>query len=218
MTGPIQLALMVGPFAVYLYVLGVWQSGRSPRVVAGPLDYLLLVFAITGLLLFGPIGRALIGRFPASQGVWAGLALLSSIGMLALPWLPRSFRRLVIYNIDPETLGLALAEALGEVPGRFERTLRGFEARSDGRGIWFDASHLLRTGVVEAYGRDPEGLIDQVGAALRDRLRGTSSRPSPVAWVLLGLCIALLAPATALLLSRPQTQEVLRALIDRLRG
>src|SRR5579884_3613294 len=113
MTGPIELALMVGPLAVYFYALGIWHSGRSPRVIPGPVDYLLLVFALSGLLLFGPIGRALIGRVPAAQGWLAALGLLTSIAMLALPWLPRAFRRLVVYNIQPETLERAVAEALG---------------------------------------------------------------------------------------------------------
>src|SRR5690348_15210852 len=99
----IQLALMVIPLSLYLYVLGIWHSGRTPRVVAGPVDLGLLAFGLSGLLIFGPIGRLWPWHARGLPGVWAWLALTAFVVLLALPWLPRSFRRLAVYNVDPET-------------------------------------------------------------------------------------------------------------------
>jgi hypothetical protein len=73
--------------------------------------------------------------------------------------------------------------------------------------------------VIEAYGADPEILIALVGRGLRRHLRGPVPRPSAVAWALLAVCLAMLVPSLALLLSHThQARAVFRALIDALHG
>jgi hypothetical protein len=216
----VQLALMVSPLTLYLYVIVVWQSGRRPRVVAGPVDFAWLLFGLSGLVLFGPVGRLLLGRATSlgAPSVWAWLALLSSLGLVAVPWLPRSFRRLVIYNIDRDALDLALRTALQSLPGEFVPTLRGFEDRLNHRGLWVELTPWSRTAVLEAYGSDPEGFVSLVAAGLESALRPVHTRPSPVAWALLGLCLAFIGPILIVLLGRPQTRAALRALIEKLHG
>ena len=58
MSLPMLVALTVGPLACYFYVVGVWQSGRHPRLVAGPVDFAVLAFGVSGLLTVGPVGPA----------------------------------------------------------------------------------------------------------------------------------------------------------------
>lgn len=220
MTGSVQLALMVGPLALYLYILAIWQSARTARVIPGPWDFLLLVFGVSGLVVFGPIGQLLVVRMTpfGSPSPWAWLALFSSLGLLALPWLPRTFRRLVVYNTDPARLEATLRAILDELPGSFERTVRGFEDRVHRRGLVVEPTPWLRSVVVEAYGGEPESLIGAIGPRLRARLRHPNARPVAVAWLLLGLCMGLIAPVLAVLLSRPQAREALRVLLEHLQG
>ncbi len=59
MSLPMQVALTVGPLACYFYVVGVWQSGRRPRVVAGPVDFAVLALGVSGLVTVGPVGQVL---------------------------------------------------------------------------------------------------------------------------------------------------------------
>src|SRR5438105_4809609 len=68
MTSPVQLALMVTPLAVYLYLLAVWQAGRHPRVVSGRLDVWLLALGLGGLALLGPLGQWLLGLLSKNPG------------------------------------------------------------------------------------------------------------------------------------------------------
>ncbi len=220
MSGAVQLALMVGPLALYLYLLAVWQSGRTPKVVAGQVDFALLIFGIGGLVVFGPIGHILVGRASpfGTPSVWAWLALIASIGLLVLPWLPRTYRRLVIYNIEPAELDAALVEILDEIPGAFERTIRGFEDRESRRGLTVEATSWLRSVLIETYGRHPETLIAEVDTRLRARLRHPAERMAAVAWILLGLCLGLIAPVLLVLLNRPQAREAFRVLLEKLNG
>jgi len=220
MNSAVLLALMFGPLAIYLYVIAVWQSGRSPRVVSGPLDFSLLLFGVGGLLVFGPVGRLLAGRAAAfgTPSVWAWLMVSSALGLLALPWLPRSFRRLAIYNVAPEPLAQALREVLKELPGAFEPTLKGYESGEHQQGLIVETTRWFRAAVVEAYGDHSENLIRRVRSGLNDHLSGSMTRPSPVAWLMLSLCLALILPVLGVLLSRPQAREVFRVLLERLHG
>src|SRR3954451_24361121 len=101
-----------------------------------------------------------------------------------MPWMARSFRRLVVYNVDPETIARELRGALYDLPGVFEKTLRGYEDRQAARGVTLDASSRFRTAVIEAYGADPDAFIGQVEARLARRLVGRAARPSAIARIL----------------------------------
>jgi hypothetical protein len=216
----VQMALMLGPLTVYLYVIAVWQSGRRPRIVVGAVDYVLLLFGLSGLVLFGPVGRLLLGRATGlgTPSAWAWLAVVSALIAVAAPWVPRSFRRLVVYNVDRAGLDQALRATLDVLPGNFISTLRGVEDQKNYRGLSVEFTHWGRTAVIEAYGKHPEKFIGVVGQGLRAHLRPSLARPSPVAWGLLGLCLALVGPVLIVLLSRPQTRAALRALMERLHG
>src|SRR5207237_1409207 len=107
MTGLFQLGLMVGPLALYFYVLAAWQAGRHPHVVSGPLDLAFLAAAVGGLLLFGPVGQALAALLAGQSGVVVGFVVLAALAAAAT-LLRQASRRLVVYHIDPAALHQAL--------------------------------------------------------------------------------------------------------------
>lgn len=80
--------------------MGVWQSGRSPRVVSGPLDFGLLVMGLGVLIAFGPIGSVLVRVIPGAKPPGLALTLAATWALLALFWLPRTARLLVVYNVE----------------------------------------------------------------------------------------------------------------------
>lgn len=220
MSSALSFALVVAPLVVYLYVVAVWQSSARPEVVRGWVDLAALLFGLSGLVVFGPIGQALLERvtFAHTTGFGPRLALLGSLALLATPWLPAALRRLIVYNAEPDTVQAALRAALERLPGEFVPTLRGYEDQAGKRGLHVETTTWSRATVVEGYGTGARTLIAQVRAELLQRLPVPRRRPATVAWVLLFLCLALLVPLFGTVLSRPQTREMLRVLLNRLQG
>lgn len=214
-----QYALTVGPLGFYFWLLALWQSDRHPRVVRGLVDFALLALGVGGLLTFGPFGQFLIRRLFGKPSRLDWLVLVSGLGLWASLLARKSLRRLVVYHVDADDLIGSLASALSQTGGRFVRTFDGFEDLGAPRGVRIDFSRRLRCAVVEAYGRDPEGLIGEIRPRLRDRLRGVTTLPSAVALALYGVSVlVMLVPLVGLFLTQPRALEALRAFLERLRG
>src|SRR4051794_40915236 len=113
-----QVALSVGPLALYLYLLARWHGGRHPRVVSGLVDFALAGVAVGGMVLFGPLGRALVGVLFDRPAASAWLALASGLMLVALLTSRRATRQVVVYHVDAPTLEHALREALERCSGR----------------------------------------------------------------------------------------------------
>lgn len=220
MSIPVQVALTVGPLACYFYAIGVWQSGRHPRVVRGPVDVGVLAFGVSGLLTVGPVGRVLMGLIfgspsPIAWGLWV-LFLALWAGVFA----GRAARRLVVYNLDSARLAEAVGAALDALPGpRFRPTIGGFDSGPDGRAVHVECHDLMRVGTVDARGRDPEEFVRALRPALRSSLRRVEARPTRVAWGLFALSwLTMLAPLAMFLLTEPRARAAVRALWLRLSG
>jgi hypothetical protein len=124
----ILLAFLL-PLAVYLLALGAVNRRRHPLVVPGIWDFIGVLFAASGFLLFGgPVVLTclnerwrmawLLGQSPGSAGadgevpVWALLAAVYFalvVGGAAL-MLRRRRHCTAIYNVEPEVVEEALAE------------------------------------------------------------------------------------------------------------
>ena len=170
MSGLVRMALAFLPLAAYFSVLGVWQSGRRPRVVSGPRDFALLAFGLGGMIAFGPLGEAVIVSVFRRPSLAAWLAVASLVGLLALLAAARARKRLVVYQVEAADLDLALGRAMEFVAGDATRTLHGYEDVPGRRGVTVEVGRRLRFGVVEAHGDRPEALIE----AIRPELTGTS--------------------------------------------
>jgi hypothetical protein len=216
MASPLQYLLTVGPIGVYLGILGYWQSRRHPRVVRGSIDFGLLAMAIGGLLAFGPLGdlaASILSGRTASAPV-DRLIVVTLLGLWGCLLARNAVHRLVVYRVDADGLTRALEEVLGHLDGRFVRTLSGYEDRSSPRGVRVEMTSRLRCAVVEAYGRDPEGLIRQIRPRLRRQLEGLRLPPSRVAPLLYaGSLLALVLPAAVTRMTQEQALEILRALL-----
>jgi hypothetical protein len=217
MTSPVQLALMVTPLAVYLYLLAVWQAGRRPRVVAGTTDAWLLALGLGGLVVFGPLGDWLVGLLSSRPGVLHRLLVALVAIVVAGRLARRSGRRLVIYHIDRATLDGALEGALG--PDRFVATLGGYEDRAGACSLRVEHSPRWHWAVIEAEGEGARALASDLALRLRNRLRLVPAAPSEVALVFFGLsALTMLVPLAGHLLAQPQARAALRGLLERLHG
>jgi len=217
---PMQVALTVGPLACYFYLVGVWQSGRHPRVVAGPVDLAILAFGVSGLVTVGPVGQVSMGLIFGAPGPVAwGLWLLFLVLWTAV-FAGAASRRVVVYNLEPGRLVQAVQEAAAALPGsKFAATLGGSEATDDGRALHVEGIAALRVGTVDARGREPEALIRALRPLLRDRLSRAPTGPTRVTWGLFALSWAtMLAPLAVFLFSEPKARAALRALWLRISG
>jgi hypothetical protein len=219
MTPPVQILLSVVPLACYLYLVGIWQAGRHPRVVGGGLDVTLLALGVGGLVLFGPFGQLLAAMLFGRPDVVHWLILVL-IGLLVVSWLARrASRRLVVYHVTAEDLDAALRQVDVVGPESFVPTLDGFEDRSRTCHLRLEYSPRWKTAVVEASGRDPSALIQALERPLRIRLGATPAPRSEGALIFFGLStLTMLVPLTGYLLTQPRARAALRALFQHLHG
>ena len=214
MSLPMLVALTVGPLACYFYVVGVWQSGRHPRVVAGPLDVALLAFGVSGLVTVGPVGQVLMRLIFGAPGPWAWALWFAFLTLWAIVFAASATRRIVVYNLEPARLVQEVGRSLDDLPGSsFRPILGGFEAPGEGRAILVDGSARLRVATVDARGREPEALARALRPRLRDHLADVASGPTRVTWALFALSwVTMLAPLMTFLLTEPHARAAVRAL------
>ena len=220
MSLPLQVALTVAPLACYFYVIGVWQSARRPRVVAGPVDFAILAFGVVGLVTVGPVGQVLMGLIFSNPGPIAWALWFFFLGLWTIIFSGSASRRLVVYNLKLDQLQSAVVAALSELPtSDFSPTLRGFESSREHISLHVEGSNRLRVGTVDARGKDAESFIQRLRPLLRDQLRDLPVGPSRVTWSLFLLSwLTMLAPLGIFLMTEPKARAAVRAIWLRLTG
>ena len=205
MTVSVRMALAFVPLAIYFFVLGRWQSGRRPKVVSGPADFLLLAFGLGGMLAFGPIGGFVVGSVFSRPGLPAWIAVASFAALLAMVAASFMRTRVVVYHVEGPELIAAVGEAFGLVVGPASRTLRGFEDGKARRGVTVEVGEILRFGVVQAHGDHPEALAEGLAKALGENLGRGRRRSSPAAsaWFALSGLVLLALVASWVAIVRP---------------
>ncbi len=103
--------LAFGPLAIYLVLLGIVNLSRRPLVISGTRESLSLGLALMGLVIVGPMQLFMPQEAAARFGqlVWLLLAGFYSLCLMLVIMLSRP--RLVVYNISPDELRLALDTA-----------------------------------------------------------------------------------------------------------
>lgn len=120
-----EWAMMLLPLTVYLIWLG-FEVGRKkrPYVLSGWWDTMLLIMALSGLLLLGPL-TWVISRFAEyGFGVY-GLAYaiyLLVIALLCWYWVMARRQSLVVYNIDPTAFQQVLRPIIDNLGKRYQMT------------------------------------------------------------------------------------------------
>jgi hypothetical protein len=216
MSSSLQYFLTVGPLAFYFFVLGVWQTGRRPRVVLGPTDVAMLAFGLGGLLVFGPIGHWLVDRLFPGPSVWAWLALPSLFCLLVLLWIPRAARRLVIYNVDRETLERALGEIIGALPVDFARTPHGYLDTNAGRTLNVEVGQRSRIAVIEAKGKDADAVIRAIARELHSKFRRVPARPTRLSRLWFVLAVLAMLPSFGLYFARHEFRAAVQSFFHRI--
>lgn len=195
MSVPLRTALALLPLALYFFVLGVWQSGRNPRLVSGSLDAFLLTVGLGGLLVFGPVGDLAVHWFFPQPNLAAWLAVASGLGLIALYFMARARVRVHVYKVKPKALLVAVERALSRVMVSPTRTLEGFEDTNQRRGVRVESSPRFGTGVVEATGEYPDAMIARLTPILREELSRIDSEPSYMATAMFALaCVVAFVP------------------------
>lgn len=134
---PLWVAML--PLGAYLAILGWLHLRRRPVLLAGGQDLMLLVLAVSGLVMAGPLAlvQPALGATPWATGMLLLLFTLAvAVGILA------TRPRLVIYNITVEQLRPILAEvASGLDPSTrwagesAALPTRGLQVLMDGHGL-----------------------------------------------------------------------------------
>ena len=214
MSFPLQVTLTVGPLACYFYVVGVWQCGRHPRLVAGPADFAVLAFGVSGLLTVGPVGQLLLRLIFGAPGPWAWGLWVVFLLLWAAVFAGWAARWIVVYNVEPERLLEAVGRALKAMDGpAFAPTLGGFESADDGRAVLIEGIARLRVGTVDVRGPSPETLARALRLRLRDELAGIAVGPTRVTWGFFLLSwITMLVPLVTFFLTEPRARAAVRAL------
>lgn len=219
MTGPLQVLLMAGPLAFYLYVLAIWQGGARPRVVSGAVDAALLSVGIGGLLTYGPFGQLVVAMIFGAPTAIHWVAMTSAMVLAGLGMVRAATRRVVVYHVGPEVLDQVMEDVLDLRTDRYVRTFGGFEHRSRTHGLRVHVSPLFGAAVIEAIGQEPERTIQELGGKLKARLDRAPVPPATTATILYGLsALTMLVALTGLLMTQPRTREALRVLLQKLQG
>jgi len=106
---PFRFCLAVGPFAMYLFVLGYVNLRRRPLVTTGSRDMALLGFACFGFVLVGPMElfRPEAAALKFGGFVWLMLIVFYALCVALVILLARP--RLVIYNFTGDQIRSTLA-------------------------------------------------------------------------------------------------------------
>ena len=166
-----EVALVAVPMAVYLYALGGWHGGPHPRVITGGADLAWLMFGLSGLIAFGPLGRTVVSAiFGPDPSPWAWLVW--SVGLLGIAGVVARLGRdrVVVYHAEGEQVRSATAEALADSFGSFAATLIGFEDPSRRTSVTVQPSPRSRTVVVEAQGDEARSVMAALRLGLRARM------------------------------------------------
>jgi len=104
----ISLVLTIAPLSVYFLYLA-WMNGRShPSVSTGERNLGMLGFGLSGLVVLGPLGRALVfsGRW------WGDASLVAMLVGLVVLLLSDEPSVVIVYNVNQPDLWDALHRAL----------------------------------------------------------------------------------------------------------
>jgi hypothetical protein len=183
---PFLLALFLFPIAIYFMALGLLNRRPQPLVVSGAWDFLGVLLATSGFLLFvGPallsgafrqslrdlplqrdsasLGEAISEIWAAWWVVWLLYYLFVLFGTAFLVWTRR--QTTVIYNVDPQTMEQVLAQAARRLGWSMDRRGNRYYFGPESKGqSGTEASGGVGTVATELP--DQEGI--PLGAAVLD--------------------------------------------------
>lgn len=199
--GPMEIAAVVAPVAIYFLVLGLLNSRPHPQLLSGRMDFAILTVALSPLLLL-----PLTGWLGVSAGALAAVACV--LGGAALLLAPRG-RNWVVYNVHASEARSAVAGALRKLGLEFRDAEGGYAM--DGASVKVGAFAPLRNATIRLLGGDRK-LARRFEKALGEVLRSYEVQTSPMAVSLLLVATAMLVAPLALMAHR--VPDIVRLLTD----
>jgi hypothetical protein len=196
---PLWVALL--PLAAYFLGLAVLHMRRRPSVVSGQIDALLLVAAVSGFVVAGPL--ALLQPAAGTSALTAVMLLVGFLLMVAMCLLA-SRPRVVVYNATLDQVRPLVAEVVGglDASARWAGETAALPAR--GLQIHLDARGPARTvSIVAGGGRAAAESWAEFSRRLRRSVRSLRVRSSPWAWGFAALGATVFAAASWLALQSP---------------
>jgi len=197
-----RIATVVLPVAVYFFILGLLNSRKTPQLLTGRRDFVLMIAALSPLLLL-PLVEAL-RPWPLA----AAVALAGAVGAVAL-LAPRG-QNWVVYNLPADQARQIIARTLEQLGVGHQ--VQGSSFRLDGSArLRISGFPLLRN--VSLY---LEGGRDDLGKRLEDQLARTlatvPAETTPMGVSLLLVATAMLVAPLAMVAHR--VPEIVRILAD----
>ena len=198
----LRIAAVTAPVAIYFLVLGLLNSRRTPQVLTGRQDFILMIAALLPAILL-----------PGLE--WAGLSLGWSVGVTAVLVAaialvaPRG-PNWVVYNLPLDQARDAVAETLRAMDLSFTRTEEGFSIDQPAAKVRLGGFALLRNVSIRLEG--DHDLARRFETQFARTLGASSAQTTPMAMALLLVATGMLVTPLALLAHR--VPEIVRILTD----
>jgi hypothetical protein len=210
---PVPLAIAAAPLAIYLLVLGIMNLSRHPHVATGARETIGLAFAVSGLLIVGPINLLLPQGAVVRLGIYVWPLLIVFYGLCVLLAVLVSRPRLVIYNISVEQLRPVLEETLRRLDS--EARFAGEAVQLPQLSVQFhlDTSVPMRNvSLVSTGDRQSYGGWLRLGKELQAALSSVEVTSNPRGFTFLALAALMLGWPIIQLVQLPQNAVAQRLL------
>ena len=107
---PVHLAVAITPLAIYLLRLALLNLFRWPVVKSGAANIALLGFALSGLVVVGPMALFLPNAAAIAFGPWVWALLLIFYALCITLWILLARPRLIVYNATIDLVRPIVAE------------------------------------------------------------------------------------------------------------
>jgi len=205
---PVQVAAVLVPAAVYFLLLGLLNSQRTPQLLRGRSDFILLVAA------FFPVFCVPVLNYLGAS-FWSVLAVVGAAVGAAVLLAPPVIGNWVIYNIAmPEALRAA-ERALQTMGESFSRKGRRLLLGQRQIVLRFTSLPLLRNVSVAAHGKDLRRFQREFEGLFSGQLATIRAEATPMAATFLLLATAMLVTPLALVADR--MPEMVRIITDLIR-
>lgn len=213
MTATTEITLVLIPMSLYLYLLGILHGGKHPRLVSGVGDLAGLIFSLSGLVAFGPVGHVVVSAVfgpDATEVAW--LTWLATLVLMAGLIARTGRNRLVIYHVEPEQIRAVTRARLLELDGAYLPTLQGFENPASRTSVLLRIYPRMQTATIEATGEAPAGVMKRLRPHLRQALRAIDEPVSSLSTAFFTVSGMLMAgPVVGYLVLDPQGRRLVRA-------
>ena len=205
---PLRVAAVIVPAAVYFLLLGLLNSQRTPQLIRGRTDFVLLIAAFLPTFCV-PMLNYLGASF------WTVVAVMVAVLGTAVLVAPPRAGSWVIYNIHlPEAL--RAAERTLQAMGRpFCRRGRRLVLDGPNLTLRFSSVPLLKNVSIAADGKDRSGFQREFEGHFGKQLGGVRCEPTPMAATFLLLAAGMLVTPLALVADR--MPEMVRVITDLVR-